>query len=389
MEILSGFRAVFSREIRIMRQRPIYFLAGVIVVLFNAVFYLTFFKEGIPQNLPVGIVDQDCSTSSRIFCSQLDATPTNSVVMFDDVQSAQVAMERGKINGFLVIPDGFNDDVQAFRRPTVSFYVNMLYYVGGTLTYKNLVQMSSLAVGYVQRQLLRAKGVNEHDIMGRIQPILLDQHQIGNVTTNYGVYLVNVLLPGVLGLAIILTIIYTFGAELKYGTSRHLLHTAGGSMFKVIFGKLAPYTIMFTVEGLLIEYLLFHWMHYPLAGSLWNMFFAILLYVIACEAVAIFIVGMLPTLRLSVSIGAIYSVLAFSLSGFTLPIDSMPRIIQGWAAAFPLRHYYVFFVNEAIFANGFAGYWQEIVHLLCFCFLPMVVMRRLHGAYLHQNFPRN
>ena len=65
--------------------------------------------------------------------------------------------------------------------------------------------------------------MNDDAIMGQIQPIVIDAHQIGNVTTDYGVYLTNVLLPGILEMIVILVTVFALGSELKYGTSRHML----------------------------------------------------------------------------------------------------------------------------------------------------------------------
>ena len=39
--------------------------------------------------------------------------------------------------------------------------------------------------------------------------------------------------------------------------------------------------------------------------------------------------------------------------------------------------------------TGFAGWWQEAVHLLLFLFLPVFVLKRLKSAYVLQNFPKN
>ena len=59
---------VLRREIRIFRQRPIYILASVGVMVFNTVFYLSFMQDGLPHDLPVGVVDCDRSSTSRSFC---------------------------------------------------------------------------------------------------------------------------------------------------------------------------------------------------------------------------------------------------------------------------------------------------------------------------------
>lgn len=381
--------AVARRELRIIRQRPIYLLGSVGVIAFCAIFFLTFLKDGLPSDVPIGLVDYDYSSTSRNFCQQLDATQLGKVVHYDSFAAAREDMNRGKIAAVCVVPVGMNDDIQANRQPKITFYVNGLYFVSGALAWKDLLQMVNLTNGAVQRQAFRARGYNDSQIMGMIRPVDEDVHQIGNVGTNYNYYLSSVLLPGVLEMIVIIVLIYSLGAELKYGTSRHLLQTSGNSIVTALAGKLLVWTLTFSAIGLILILLLFHRLHFPLAGSIWNMFLGIFLMIFASEAIAIFILEMLPVPRLALSIGALYSVLGFSLSGFTLPIEAMPPYIQGLAAAFPLRHYYLFYVQEAIFGAGFAGWWKQVIYLLIFILLPLIGLVRLKKAYIHQNFPKD
>ena len=381
--------AVARRELRIIRQRPIYLLGSVGVIAFCAIFFLTFLKDGLPSDVPIGLVDYDYSSTSRNFCQQLDATQLGKVVHYDSFAAVREDMNRGKIAAVCVVPVGMNDDIQANRQPKITFYVNGLYFVSGALAWKDLLQMVNLTNGAVQRQAFRARGYNDSQIMGMIRPVDVDVHQIGNVGTNYNYYLSSVLLPGVLEMIVIIVLIYSLGAELKYGTSRHLLQTSGNSIVTALAGKLLVWTLTFSAIGLILILLLFHRLHFPLAGSIWNMFLGIFLMIFASEAIAIFILEMLPVPRLALSIGALYSVLGFSLSGFTLPIEAMPPYIQGLAAAFPLRHYYLFYVQEAIFGAGFAGWWKQVIYLLIFILLPLIGLVRLKKAYIHQNFPKD
>ncbi len=381
--------AVARRELRIIRQRPIYLLGSVGVVAFCAVFFLTFLRDGLPSDIPIGLVDYDYSSTSRNFSEQLDGTQLGKVVHYESFAAAREDLNRGKIAAVCVVPKGMNDDIQSFRQPKITFYVNGLYFVSGALAWKDLLTMVNLTNGAVQRQVFRMKGYNDSQIMGMIQPVNIDLHQIGNVTTNYSYYLSSVLLPGVLEMIVIIVLIYSLGAELKFGTSRHLLQTSGDSIVRALNGKLLVWTLIFWAIGGTLVMLLYHQMHFPLAGSIWNMFLGMFLLVLASEAIAIFIIEMLPIPRLALSVGALYSVLGFSLSGFTLPIEAMPPYIQGLSAAFPLRHYYQFYVQEAIFGSGFAGWWQQVVYLLIFLFIPLFGLTRLKKAYIHQNFPKD
>ena len=385
---MNSILKVARREFGIIRRKPVYLLGSVGVMAVCCLFYLTFFKAGLPENLPIGVLDLDNSSLSRNFCRQLDATQLGKVIKYEDFTTARDAMQTGEITSLCVIPQGMNEDVNANRRPVFTYYVNSLYLIGGALSYKDILTMVTLTGGAVQREVLRMKGYSEGAIMGLIQPIVIDEHKIGNATTNYGVYLNNIILPGLLALSIIFVLIYALGSELRYGTSRELMETADGSMAAALFGKLLPYTLIYLALGLGLDLLMFGVCHYPLNGSMGNMMLAMVVFILANEAVAVTIIGLLPTLRYALSIAALFTILAFSFSGFTFPVEAMPTAIQGISVLFPLRFYYLLYVQEAIFGTGIAGWWQYLVYMLLFLAGPLCVARRLKGAWLNQNFEK-
>lgn len=374
------------REFGIIRRKPVFLLGSVGMMAVCCLFYLTFFKAGLPENLPVGVLDLDNSSLSRNFCRQLDATQMGKVIKYEDFTTARDAMQTGEITSLCVIPRGMNEEVNANRRPVFTYYVNTLYLIGGALSYKNILTMVTLTGGAVQREVLRAKGYSEDAIMGLIQPIVVDEHKIGNATTNYGVYLNNIILPGLLALSIVFVLIYALGSELRYGTSKELMETADGSMAAALIGKLLPYTLIYLVLGLGLDLLLFGVCRYPLNGSILNMMLAMVVFILANEAVAVTLVGLLPTLRYSLSIAALFAILGFSFSGFTFPVEAMPVAFQGVSCLFPLRFYYLLYVQEAMFGVGFAGWWQYIVYMLLFLVGPFCVCGRLKRAWLNQNY---
>ena len=390
MSWINQWYQVVRREVRIMHSRPIYLLGSVGVMAVSALFFLTFMGEGLPQKLRVGVVDLDQTSTSRTFREQLDATQLGSVVDFASVSDASRELETGRIYGYVVIPRHFDEDVQSFRSPKMQVYVNTLYpVIGGALAYKDILYMVNLTNGAVQREVLRAKGMNDHEIMASIQPVNIDAHTIGNAPTNYSYYLVNMILMGVLAMCITLITAYSVGSELKYGTSKHLLETSGDSIFTAILGKLAPYTLLFEVLAVVLQLLLYGPLHYPMNGSIGWLILATLVFVMAYEAVGVFIVSLVPTLRLGVCISALYSVLGFSFAGFTLPVSSLPAALQGMSAIFPLRFYYQLYVREVLYGTGFAGWWCYLVYMLLFLLIPFLGARRLHNAYRYQNYPRN
>lgn len=381
---------VVRRESGLIRQRPLYILGSVGVMAVSALFFLTFLGEGIPQKLPIGVVDRDCTSTSRNFCRQLGSTQLGEVVSFDELADARRAMETGRVCAFVLIPEHFNDDIQAFRCPKMGVYVNtMMPVIGGALSYKDILTMVNLTNGAVQREALRSRGVNETEIMARIQPIVVDAHTIGNGPTSYAYYLNNMILAGILAMCIMLVVSYSLASEMKYGTSKELLARSGDSITVAVIAKLIPYTFIFTLLGVTMELLLFGMCHYPIKGSVGWMILAIFIMVLAYEAIAIFLVSLVPTLRLSVCISALYSILGFSFAGFTLPVNSLPAGLQSLSVIFPLRFYYQIYCREVIYGTGFAAWWLYLVLMMLFMALPCISSGRLYRAYKYQNYPRN
>lgn len=383
---MSAFIKVMRREFSIIRRNPVFLLGSVGVMAFSCLFYLTFFKAGLPDSLPIAVVDNDNTSLSRNFCQQLDATQLGKVIYFDDFASAQEAMQTGRVTSLCVIPENMSEDVYANRRPVFTYYVNSLYMIGGALSYKDILTMVTLTGGAVQREVLRAKGYSEGQIMGLIQPIVIDEHKIGNATTNYGVYLNNIILPGLLQLSIIFVLIYALGSELRYRKSKELMEAADGSIAVAILGKLTPYTLIYLILGLGLDLLMFGVCGYPLAGNVGNMMIGMVALILASEAVAVTLISLFPTLRYALSLAALFTILAFSFSGFTFPVEAMPLALQGVSVIFPLRFYYLFYVQEAIFGTGIGGWWQYIVYLLVFLIVPILTSGRLKGAYINQNY---
>jgi len=266
---------------------------------FCYLFFLTLLQEGQPERLPVAIVDLDNSAISRRFYRELNSTAmSNIVTKCSSYPEARDLMQRGDIYAFIVVPHNFYNDLLVNKRPQISFYTNDAFLVAGTLSYKNLLTMSTLASAAYQREILRKKGLsNEDDIMGRIQPIVIDSHLVGNPWANYGVYLINLLLPGVLQLMIILLTIFSIGIELKNKTSREWLAAGDGSIVTALTGKLLPYTILFSILGIAGNVLLYKFIGFPMHGSFVLFSVATILYVLAHQAIGIFMIGLFPVLR--------------------------------------------------------------------------------------------
>ena len=63
-----------------MWKNPIYLFCMVIFPIVVVIFFTTLMQGGVPTDMPVGIVDQDNSATSRQLVHKLDAFQTTKVV---------------------------------------------------------------------------------------------------------------------------------------------------------------------------------------------------------------------------------------------------------------------------------------------------------------------
>ena len=318
--------AVAHREWKRMLARPIYLFSSVFVMIFCYVFFLSFFDQGMPRSMPIGVVDMDQSYVSRTFIRNIDAVPqANIVKQYVDYNEARDAMQRGDIYAFFMIDRNFERELMSSQQPEFQFYVNQAYLVAGSLTFKELTFISNMGSAFVQKKMMELRGqeVEESEILAIVQPISNDNHMIANPYANYGVYLLNMLLPGIMQMLILLMTVFAIGDELKQKTAPNLVRTANNSMFAALLGKLLPYTLLFSVLGIGGNLILYKYMHFPMNGSLVWFSLATVLFIIAYQSIGVLFIGLIPSLREAISLTAVYSVLGISFTGFTFPIEAM------------------------------------------------------------------
>jgi ABC-2 type transport system permease protein len=386
--ILQNIWRVLVRELKMMFARPLYLFASVGVMLLSTFFFLTLMKGGAAEKMPMAVVDQDQTTISRRLIHEMQATPSVDIQLITNSYSeARDAMQKGKIYGIFVIREGFYRDLVSFKRPQIDFYVTNAYTVGGNTAYKQMLTMANLVSGAFQREVLRKKGMTDDVIMHRIQPIAIEGHMVANPWGNYSIYLVSTILPGILGLVCIMLTIFAIGFELKARTSHAWLRAAGGNYTIAMIGKLIPYTLIYLILGVGCHLILYRFVGFPVYGSTWRLMFGLLLYILAMEALGITMIGLLPTLRDALSIGALYSMLGFSLSGFTYPQMAMLPPVKALSYMEPLRHYYLIYVNEALMAAPVENSIPYMLALTLFMVASLCVAPRLHRALVYWNYP--
>ena len=374
--IADGWRQLVSRKI--------YFAVMLFVPVLGSFFFLNLMSEGLPFKVPTAIVDLDHSQLSRTVGRNLASSELVSIQYTpEDYHAALELMRKGEIFGFFLIPEGFQRDAMSGKETTLSYYNNMSIFVPGTLAFKGFKSVSVTTIGGLSVSTLTYAGLPQDQAMELVSPVDFDIRGPGNPWMNYSIYLSNSFLPALIALMTSCICAFSICEEIKRGTSARWVMRAGGSMFVALLGKLIPQAVIMTAVGVMVQSLLYGFNNFPLHNHAMHMIVAMWLFVVASQWFAVTLCCIVPNLRLSLSLCSLTGILAFSIAGFSFPVEQMYGAIGIFSYILPVRYYFLIYIDQAL--NGIPLYFSRYYYaaLLCFPLVGMLGMARLKKRCLN------
>ncbi len=371
------------RELLILRQNHIYRFCMVLFPILVIIFFTSMLDDGLPTEMPVGIVDLDNTSTTRSLERRLNSFQMSKVVAhYSSVAEARHAIQRNEIYGFLYIPKGTTAKLLAQRQPKISYYYSYTTLAAGSMLMKDMKTISTLGSAGLGQATMRAKGLTDKQIQTILQPITIDLHQIANPWSSYNVYLTTVMVPGIIMLFIFLISTYSLGTELKFASSKKWLEMADNNIMVALLGKFLPQTIIWLAIVFGYQLYVFFHLGFPHQGSPFMLVLLGLMQVLASQGFGIFAFGLMPSLRMSMSISSLWAVVSISMAGSAFPVMGMDGALQSLSWLFPLRHYWMLY-QTCVF-NGFPliESWFHFAALLAFMLLPWMVVKKIKNAML-------
>lgn len=384
--IMNLLYNVLFREYHRITSRRLYFGVCILLPLFCLFFMATIFGNGQMENIPIGIVDQDNTAASRTIARRIAATPTFRVTEhFTDEASARQALQRKEIYGYLSIPPQFEQKTVSGTGATLTYYYHYaLLSVGSELMAAFETTLAPVALSPIVVQA-EALGVGQEQIQTFLLPVEANTHPLYNPDMDYSIYLSQPFFFVLFQILILLVTVYAIGSEFKFGTTQEWMGAAtpagkdpanlrNADMLTAVAGKLLPYTVMFSVIGILANYVLFGLMNIPFQGSLWLMNIVTVLFIMATQALAVLIFSIFPKIAYIISVVSMVGSLGATLSGVTFPVTAMYAPVHAASYLFPVRHFTEAAQAMIYFNAGFAYFWQSVAVLLVFLLLAILIL---------------
>ncbi len=347
--IQSPFFQVVRRENRRIADSWVLIFATIIgpVAVFMLIAWM--FSAGVVRDLPMAVVDLDQTSFSRKVGRMVDATPvckiTEHPLSYDE---AQRLMVKGKVDSVLVLPAGLEREISKGSSTTVALYINNTNVVKGGVLKSQLYNALSTISGGIKVQAMMKKGMTTEQAMERAMPVKPDIHLLFNPFGNYSYFLTLGLMPLLAVVFIFLGSVYAMGIELKEGSAGEWMETAHRSVTVAVTGKLFPYTLLFFMNMMVMNIILIRMLGTPLRGSLVAILFSEILLISSYQLLAVLILNLTANLRLSLSLGSAYTMMALTFSGLTFPSMAMPLLAKLFSLIFPYTFWLKIFLSQTL-----------------------------------------
>lgn len=340
---------VVSREIQKIATNWVLLFTTIFGPLATFLLVSWMFSAAVVRDLPITVVDLDQTQLSRKISRMVDAIPAaNLVSKSNSLEEAKSKMVKGEADAVLYIPKGLEKTIQKGMQSELALYLNNTNVVkGGMLKSQLITALSSFSAGIKMQTLIR-KGLPPEVALQKALPIKPDIHLLFNPYGNYAWFLMMGLLPLLAVVFIFLGTSYAVGIEMKDGTVHDWIKLAGGSSVVAVIGKLIPYILLFFADLMFLNILLIKLMAIPLNGSLTTILISEFLLILAYQAMAILLLSITINLRLTLSLGSAYTMMALTFSGLTFPTMSMPLLAKLFSMVFPYTFWLKIFLSQSL-----------------------------------------
>ena len=381
---MRNFIHIFKEELALIIEDKSILLTCLMAPIFYAFFVGSIYKEKEVANIPIAIVDHDHSSLSRKVSRLIDSNEKIQVMgAYSDLNDAMFLFNSLEIQGILIIPNDFEKNTVNLEGSTVELVLNNTKFLTSNDINKGVQQVMLTISGGVRFSYLISSKVPSELAMEQTQPIMPVVKSIYNATNNYGDYL----LPILLVLIIQQTLIIGFGQSVLHElTHFKTLSDPNVNFFeftKIFSAKSLYYFILYASLFFLFYKVIFPYYHLDFKGSEFLHFLLSSIFIMAVLVYTILLSTFFKTAIGWTEIMAFSTYPLFLVSGYSWPIEVMPKPLQLIANLLPSTPYFTVFNRLASQGATLVNIKSEVIHLL-FLLLLGYLMLYLRFQYIHK-----
>ena len=208
--------------------RSIFTDAGVVLILVLAlIIYATVYSMAygaqVLRNVPIGVVDECRTPTSRSLAATFNAGP-NTYVAYNptNMEEAKELFFSRKIYGVVYIPSDYEEKLLGGSQANVAIYVDASYFLMYRQAFQELVTSIGSTGAMVEFQRLIAKGADIPQAKATTQPVIYQSHNLFNPYLGYGTFVMPAIIMVIIQQTLLIGIGMIGGTWREFGLYRKL-----------------------------------------------------------------------------------------------------------------------------------------------------------------------
>jgi ABC-2 type transport system permease protein len=373
---LKSIIDVIKREVGIIIKDRDLIIILLISPIFYAFFYASFYMYKTEANVPVVIVDNDHTETSRTFIRFLDSHQLVEVKeTVPDYATAQDRIYKMSAFGIINIPERFEANLKSGQGADLGVYLNTSRFLISNDINKAINEVVGYMNAGIKLHFFESQGLSFEQAKEVIEPVSADVKPLFNPTEAYGDFLLPGLLILILQQTLLMGLAQSMAKENEEKTLKDLYSTAGHSMWATITGKGFFYFALYAAYALFIFAGPFSIFKINLKGNYFALAVMTALLFISVIYISIFIASFFDRKIYSLQFFVFTSYPVFLASGYAWPLISMPTSIKLLTQLLPSTP----FLNAYVRITQMGGSWQhifpEFIHLAALTLIGLILTR--------------
>ncbi len=378
---------ILKSELSLIFEDKSILLTCLVAPILYAFFIGSIYTEKDVAEIPIAVVDMDHSNLSRKV-SQLINTSEKVKVEghYSTMEDAMFHFNNLEVQGIVLFPKGFQKKTMNLDGAHIELILNNTKFLTSNEINKSVQQVVLTVGGGVRMQYFISNKIPVEIAKQQAQPILPVVKSIYNTTNNYGDYLLPILLILILQQTLIISFGQSVVHEFKHGILQDLNSYSFFGFMKVISAKSFYYLVLYTSYFFVFYKLIFPHFSLTFNGSIFLHLFLGLLFVTVVLIYTILVASFFKTTIGWTEVVAFSTYPLFLVSGYSWPIEAMPKAMQYFANSLPSTPYFSVFNSLATEGAKMEHITNGFIHLLL---LLLVGYLLLFFRFRYMKFKKN
>ena len=362
---MKKWLSILKSELSLILEDKSILLTCLVAPILYAFFIGSIYPEKEVTGIPIAVVDFDHSNLSRKVSQLINTSEKVSIEgHYSSLEDAMFLFNNLEVQGIVILPKDFEKKTMNLDGSHVELILNNTKFLTSNEINKSVQSVILTVSGGVRMQYFISNNIPVELAKQKAQPILPVVKSIYNATNNYGDYL----LPILLILILQQTLIIGFGQSVVHEFKEGILNPIEGFSFfgfiRVLSAKSFYYIMLYGAYFFVFYKLIFPHFSLSFNGSIFLHLLLSLLFVTVVIIYTILLASFFKTMIGWTEVMAFSTYPLFLVSGYSWPIDAMPKGLQVFANLLPSTPYFKVFNSLATEGAKLKNISNGFVHLL-------------------------